>query len=106
MNSDVFPFFYAYLNITFHICPLDLNLMTEHHLRQLIYNLEMSGLARLEEQTKLLFVILFVCLFLKKVIKTILILLTLSKQHFGTDHSTGRIRENVNALQEPTLVFK
>lgn len=48
MDSDVFPFFFnPYLNITFPIPVLDLSL-TADHLRQVIYNLVMAGLARLE----------------------------------------------------------
>lgn len=47
----LFFFLNPYLNITFPIPVLDLSLMTEHHLRQLIYNLEMAGLARLEVRT-------------------------------------------------------
>lgn len=43
-----FFFFNPYLKITFPIPVLDLSLITEHYFRQLIYNLEMTGLVRLE----------------------------------------------------------
>lgn len=41
-------FTYPYSNITFPNPVLDFSLMAEHDLRQLICNLEMAGLARLE----------------------------------------------------------
>lgn len=70
-------FTYPYSNITFPNPVLDFSLMAEHDLRQLICNLEMAGLARLEVRANEISICDFLFLFPKKVINTSLILLTL-----------------------------